>query len=347
MGASKLAAAAIAGIGALLSIAAWPRPGLADVAPFYAGRTVTFVSGSSPGGSYDIGSRLIARHLGRHIPGRPIIIVQNMPGAGSMAAANHLYNVAPRDGSVIGMFGRGLFLDALFEAPSVRFDPLKFNWIGSHAKEVSMLLSARASGFRSVADVKARKMVTGSAPPGSDSHAFALLLNTLVGARLKLVSGYRGMAEAIMAIDRGEVEANAGASIGTLMGLRPQWLKEPGHVNIILQLAIEPHPVYLRGVPLAVDHALSPLDAGALRLSLSRLSIAYAFTAPPDVPADRVEALRAAFDAAVADPEFLADAERANTDVSPVSGAGVLDVIRRAYATPKDVIARARSATVQ
>ena len=320
-------------------------PARADVAAFYAGRTITFVSGSSPGASYDLGSRLVARHLGRHIPGRPNIIVQNMPGAGSMAAANHLYNVAARDGSVIGMFGRGLFLDALFEAPSVRFDPRRFNWIGSHAKEVSMLQSGPRSSFKTAADVHARDMVTGSAPPGSDSHSFALLLNALVGTRLKIVSGYRGMAEAIMAIDRGEVEGNSGASIGTLMGLRPQWLREPGQVNFILQLALEPHPTFLRGVPLALDHARSTLDAQALRLSLSRLAIAYAFTAPPDVPADRVEALRAAFDATMQDTEFLADADRANTDVSPVSGAGVLAIIEQAYTSPRDVIERARSAS--
>ena len=328
----------------MLALATLPAAARADVAAFYAGRTVTFVSGSSPGASYDLGSRLIARHLARHIPGKPTIIVQNMAGAGSMAAANHLYNVAARDGSVIGMFGRGLYLDALFGAPGVRFDPLRFNWIGSHAKEVSVLLADPKSAFKTVADARAREMVTGSAPPGSDSHSFALQLNALVGTRLKIVSGYRGMAEAIMAIDRGEVEGNAGASIGTLMGLRPQWLKQPGQVNFILQLALEPHPAYLRGVPLAIDHALSPSDASALRLSLSRLAIAYAFTAPPDVPAERVEALRAAFDAAVVDPEFLADAERANTDVSPVNGAGVLDIIRQAYATPKDVIVRAKAA---
>ena len=179
---------------------------------------------------------------------------------------------------------------------------------------------------------------------GSDSHSFALMLKTLVGARLRIVSGYQGMAQAILAIDRGEVQGNPGASIGTLMGLRPQWLTESGHVNFLLQLGLEPHHTFLKGVPLAIDHAGSALDAQALRLSLARLSIAYAFTAPPEVPVDRVAALRAAFDAAVTDPEFLADASRANVDVSPVSGKDVLAIIQAAFASPKEVIAHAKAA---
>ena len=316
-----------------------------DPATFYAGKTITFVSGSSPGASYDLGSRLIARHLGRHIPGKPAVVVQNMPGAGSMAAANHLFNVAARDGSVIGMFGRGLYLEALFGAQGVRFDPLKFNWIGSHAKETSVLLSGINTPFKTIADVKAREMVIGSAPPGSDAYSFAVTLRALVGARLKIVAGYPGMAEALLAIDRGEVHGNPAASVGTLMGQRPQWLTEPGQVNFLLQLGLEPHPTFFKGTPLALDHALSPLDRQALVLSLTRLSIAYPLTAPPEVPPERVAALRAAFDAAVKDPEFLAEARRSNVDVSPLPGSEMLRIIAAAYASPAAVIAHAKAAS--
>lgn len=315
-----------------------------DPASFYTGKTITFISGSSPGASYDLGSRLIARHLGRHIPGKPTVVVQNMPGAGSMAAANHLFNVAARDGTVIGMFGRGLYLEALFGAPGVRFDPLRFNWIGSHAKETSVLLSGIETPFKTIADVKAREMVIGSAPPGSDAYSFAVTLRALVGARLKIVAGYPGMAEALLAIDRGEVHGNPAASVGTLMGQRPQWLKEPGRVNFLLQLGLEPHPVFFKGTPLALDHALSPLDRQALVLSLTRLSLAYPLTAPPEVPSDRIAALRNAFDAAVKDPEFLSDAQRGNVDVSPLPGLEMLRIIAAAYASPPEVIAHAKAA---
>ncbi len=328
----------------LLAMAAASQASADDVTAFYAGKTVTFVSGSSPGGSYDVGSRLIARHLGKHIPGKPNVVVFNMPGAGSMTAANHLYSVANKDGSVIGMFGRGLFLDALFEAPGVRFDPRKFNWIGSHGREVSVLVAGINTPFKTLADVQRAEMVVGASPPGSDSHSFGVILNALLGTRLKIVSGYPGMAQAIMAIDRGEVEGNPGVSIGTLMALRPQWLKEAGHASFLVQLATEAHPTLLKGVPLAIERARDAVDRQALTLTLSRMTIAYAFTAPPDVPADRVRALRAAFDAAVKDPALIADAERMNAEIHPVTGDRVLAIIEQAYASPKDVIARAKAA---
>ncbi len=318
-----------------------------DLAAFWGGKTVTFVAGASPGGSYDVGARLIARHLGRHIPGKPGVIVQNMPGAGSMAAANHLYNVSARDGSVIGIFGRGLYLDALFGASAVRFDPRRFGWIGSHAREVATLVTGPGTPFKTLADAQANEMVVSTSPVGSDSYSFGVVLNALVGTRLKLVTGYPGMAEQIMAIDRGEVQGNPGASTGTLLALRPAWLKEPGKANFLVQLASEPHPVFLKGVPLALDHARNPTDRQALSLIVSRMTIAYAFTAPPELPPARLAALRGAFDGMVKDPEFLADAARMNADVHAVSGGAIADIVARAYASPPEVVARAKAAMAQ
>lgn len=318
-----------------------------DVAGFYSGRTITFVSGSSPGASYDVHSRLVARHLGRHLPGKPTIVVQNMPGAGSKAAANHLYSAAARDGSAIGMFGRGLYLDALLGADGIRFDPLKFGWIGSHGRETSVLVAAIDSPFKTLADAQRMEMQAGTAPPGSDVHSFGLMLNALVGTRLKLISGYPGLAAVMIAIDRGEVHGSPGPSIASLMALRPQWLKEPGKASFLVQLATEPHPTLLQGVPLVTTFAANAVDRQALELMLARLAIAYSFTAPPEVPADRLAALRAAFDAMVKDKEFLVDAERIHADVAPVGGARVLEIMRAAYAAPKDVIARARAAMTQ
>ena len=256
---------------AAISVAAVAVPVRAqDPAAFYAGKTLTYVVGYTTGASYDSQARIFSRYYGRHIPGRPNVVIQNMPGAGSMTAANYLYNVAPKDGSVVGMFARGLFLEALFEGPGVRFDPRAFNWIGSHAKEASMVLSGAATTFKTVADIQAREMVVGATGPGADTYSFALVLNAIVGAKLKIVSGYPGNAEALLAVERGEVHGNAGTSVGTLAALKPAWLTEPGHINIIAQLSVVRHPSRLQGVPMIMDYATSDLDRAALALAFSR-----------------------------------------------------------------------------
>lgn len=313
-------------------------------AEFYTGKTITFVVGYAAGASFDTGARLIGRHLGKHIPGKPNVIIQNMPGAGSMTAANFIYNAAPKDGTAIAMFGRGLFLEALFGNPAARFDPLKLNWIGSYGREVSVLVASAKSPFKTVEDIRNNEMLVSASGPGADTYAYALVLNALIGAKLKIIGGYPGQSESFLAVDRGEVHGNAGATIGSISALRPQWFKEPGHVNFVVQLATERHPTALQGVPLVTEFARNDVDRGALDLTFSRLKIAYAFTAPPDIPADRLAALRAGFDAAVKDPEFLADAAKANMDVAPVNGEGVLAVIRGVYAMPKEIVARAKSA---
>ena len=330
----------------LLALSAAAPSYAQDPARFYAGRTITFVVGYTTGASYDSQARILTKSFGRHIPGKPNVVIQNMPGAGSITSANYLFNVAPKDGTVIGLFARGMFLEALFEGPGVRFDPLKFNWIGSHAKEVSVVLSGIDTPFKTVDDIKSREMVVGATGPGADTHSFPLLLNSVIGTKFKIVSGYPGNAEALLAVERREVQGNSGTSIGSLAALRPAWMTEKGHVNFITQLALERHPKQLQGVPLIMDYAASDLDRAALALGFSRQSIAYAFTAPPDVPADRVQALRDAFMATTRDPDFIADAERLYTEIDPLTGPQVLDVIKRAYATPKEAIARTRDAVM-
>lgn len=318
-----------------------------DIAAFYAGRTVTFVSGSSPGASYDVHSRLVARHLGGFIAGKPTIVVQNMPGAGSKAAANHLYTAAARDGSVIGMFGRGIYLDAVFGIEGTRFDPLKFGWIGSHGRETSTLVAGIDTPFKTFADVQKNEMLVGTPPAGSDVHSFGMMFNALTGAKLKLISGYPGLAAVALAIDRGEVQGSPGPSIASLMALRPQWLTEPGKARFLVQLGTSPHATLLQGVPMVHQFARSDTDRKALDLMLARLEIAYPLTAPPEVPPARLAALRAAFAGMVKSPDFLADARKLNAEISPASGERVRELIVQAYAAPKDVIARAKSAFEQ
>jgi tripartite-type tricarboxylate transporter receptor subunit TctC len=315
-------------------------------AQFYAGKTITFAVGYGAGASYDSGARLVARHFGKHIPGKPGIVVQNMPGAGSMTSANHLYNAAAKDGSALGMFGRGLYLEALFGNPTVKFDPVKFNWIGSHGREVSVLVTGIDTPFKTVADIQKSEIIIGASGPGADTYSFALVLRSLADAKVKIVSGFPGQADAFLALDRGEVHGNAGATIGTLMALRPQWLAEKGKANFVVQLATEKHPTFFQGVPLIMDYARNDVDRKALELIFARQKFAYGFAAPPGVPADRVNVLREAFAAMVKDKEFLADAAKMRADVGPVSGEEIATAIGQAYKLPKTVLDRAKEALV-
>jgi tripartite-type tricarboxylate transporter receptor subunit TctC len=329
------------GVAAALACAAASASAHAqDAAHFYAGKNITFIVGYGAGASYDSGARLIARQLGKYIPGKPNVVIQNMPGAGSMVAANQLYNTAAKDGTVIAMFGRGLYLEALFGNPAVRFDPVKFGWIGSHGREVSVLVTGKDTPFKTVEDIRRNEIILAASGPGADTHSFALVLRSLLDAKVKIVSGFPGQAESFLAMDRGEVHGNAGATIGTLMALRPHWLQQQGLANFVVQLAPEKHPTLLQGVPLVMDYARNEIDRQALEMAFARQGIAYAFAAPPGIPTDRLAALRIGFEGAVKDPEFLADAQRMNADVGPVSGEDVAKIIAQAFKSSPEVLAR-------
>ena len=340
--ARKSAAAFIAYLGATAAIALPARA--QATAQFYTGKSITFLVGYGAGASYDTGARLIGRYLGRHMPGKPNVVIQNMPGAGGMVAANNLYNAAAKDGTVVGMFGRGLYLEALFGNPTVKFDPMKFNWIGSHGREVSVLVTGKGTPFKTVDDIRKSEIILGASGPGADTHSFAIAVRSFLDAKVKIVSGFPGQAEAFLAIDRGEVHGNAGATVGTLMALRPQWLNEKGLANFIVQLSTERHPTFFKGVPVIMELAKNDTDRGAMELAFARQAMAYSFAAPPGVSADRIEALRAGFRGAVKDPEFLADAAKMNVDVGPMEGDEIARLVARAYQASPDVLARAKAA---
>jgi tripartite-type tricarboxylate transporter receptor subunit TctC len=328
---------------ALLAVGSGARCDAAeDAAKFFAGKAVTLTVGYGAGGSYDTGSRLMARHLGKHIPGNPSIVVRNMPGAGGMVLSNYLYNTAPKDGTALGMSGRGIYLEALFENPAVKFDPVKFNWIGSYGRETSVLVVSKTAPFKTVEDIRNNEIILSASSPGADTYSYALILRMFVGAKVKIVTGFQSQPNAFLAMERGEVHGNAGATVGTLMAVRPQWLNEEGHATFIVQVATQRHPKFFKGVPLIMDFAKNDVDKQALQLALARQQIAYAFAAPPDVPADRVKALRDGFNEMVKDPAFLAEANRMNADVAPVTGEDVAKIMAEAYAMPKEVIARAK-----
>jgi tripartite-type tricarboxylate transporter receptor subunit TctC len=305
-------------------------------------KPVTILIGYTPGANYDLHARTVAKHLGKHLPGNPTIIPQNMAGAGSLRAANYLYSVAPKDGTTIAVFGRGLAAQPLLDNTGVQFDAQKFNWIGSPASEISVVFSWATKPFKTVDDIRSREMVIAGTGTGADSVIFPYVLNSIVGTKFKVVTGYPGSAELLLAAERGEVDGNAGTSWGNLSTNRPDWVKDK-KVTLLMQLGTRKHPE-LADVPFVLDFAGNDVDRKALELIFSRQMMAYPFAAPPDVPADRVQQLRQAFAAVMKDPEYLADAKKQNLDIDPMTGGEIETMVRDIYASPPAVIARAKAA---
>ena len=311
------------------------------VADFYRGRNVSMVIGYSVGGGYDTYARVLARHLGRHIPGNPTLIPQNMEGAGSLRAANYLFNAAPKDGSVIGMFSRGMAMEPLIGTSHTQFESRKFSWLGSGTNEVSTCVTWHDSPVKTWADALKTPFTVGGEGSGSDPDIFATVVHNVFGVKLRLVSGYPGSAEVALAIERREVDGRCGWSYSSLMQQRPEWVPKK-LVNILVQLALAKSPE-LPDVPLITDFATTDRERQILRLVFSRQAMARPFTAPPGIPAERKQALRAAFDATMQDPEFLAEAKQRRLEVNPVSGAEIDKLIEELYATPKDIVSEVRA----
>jgi tripartite-type tricarboxylate transporter receptor subunit TctC len=299
------------------------------VEDFYAGKQVSLFIGYSPGGGYDTYARVLARHIGKHIPGEPTVVPQNMPGAGSLTLANYLYNIAPKDGTAFGTFGRGLAMEKLLGGSGIRFDAAKFSWLGSLNNEVSICVSWHGSGIKSVADLRTHRFIVGGTGSGSDTAIFPLVLKNLLGFDIKLIPGYPGGNDVLLAMERGEVDGRCGWSWATVKATRPDWVEE-GKINILLQLALDKHPD-LPDVPLVTELARTEDERQAMELIFARQVMGRPYTAPPGVPAERLDALRRAFDATARDPEFLADAAKVGLELNPVSGEQIDAVIARIY----------------
>jgi tripartite-type tricarboxylate transporter receptor subunit TctC len=331
----------------VLSLIALVLPLAADaradpVAEFFRGRNVTLIIGYSAGGGYDAYARTVARHLGRHIPGNPAVIPQNMPGAGSLRSANFLYNVAPRDGTAIGHFSRGLAMEPLIGTSATQFDARKFTWLGSGTDEVSICMTWHTSPVKSWNDMLTLPFTVGGEGSGSDPDIFSAVVRNAFGVKLKLVSGYPGSAEVALAIERGEVDGRCGWSWSSLKLLKPNWIANK-QINLITQLALKKSPE-LPDVPLILDFTTTDRQRQILKLVLSRQSMARPFAAPADLPAERKAALRKAFDATMADPEFLAEAKQRGLEVNPVGGAAIDKLVGEPYQTPSDIVAEVRAA---
>jgi tripartite-type tricarboxylate transporter receptor subunit TctC len=311
------------------------------VADFYRGRSITLTVGYSASGGYDAYGRVLARHLSKHIPGRPSVIVQNMPGAGSLRAANFLYNVAPKDGTAIGHFSRGMAMEPLIGTSATQFDARRFAWLGSGTDEVSICLTWHASRVKTWNDMLAIPFTVGGEGSGSDPDIFSAVVRNAFGVKLKLVSGYPGTAEVALAIERGEVDGRCGWSWSSLKLTKPDWIANK-RINLITQLALAKSPE-LPDVPLIFEFAATDRQRQILRLVLSRQSMARPFAAPPDLPADRKAALRTAFDQTLADPEFLAEARQRGLEVNPVSGAEIDRLVDELYRTAPDIVAEVRA----
>ncbi len=326
-----LAAATLALIGA--SVAA-----RADaVSDFYTGKTVNLVIGYAPGGGYDLYARTLGRHMARHIPGRPSVVVQNMPGAGSIKAANFLYTIAPKDGTTFGGFARGAVIDPLLgRGDGTLYDVQKFSWLGSISNEVGVCAFRSALGIKSFADMKTKPFVIGATGAGADSDVFPTVLRKMFKLPMKVVAGYGSAAEVVIAIKRGEVDGRCGWSWSSLVSWNRD-MYESKQLDVVLQLSAQKLDE-LADVPLVTEVTDDPEQKTALKLIVSRQTMARPYVAPPGIPADRLQALRAAFDATMKDPAFLADAKRQDLEVRPVSGAEAAKMVKDVYATPPAVV---------
>jgi tripartite-type tricarboxylate transporter receptor subunit TctC len=325
-------------------LAAVAAPARADsVEDFYKGRTITVLIGYSPGGSYDAAGRVLARHMGRHIPGNPSLVPQNMPGAGTLNLVNYLYNVSPKDGTAFGIFARGMAMEPLIGGTNAKFDATKLTWIGSAANEISLCATYATSPVKTWNDALSKEFTVAGNGSGSDPDVFANVLRNAFGVKNRLISGYPGSAEISLAMERGEIDGRCGWSWSSIKAEKSQWLAEH-KLNLIVQLALE-KAADLPTVPLITELATDDRQRQILKLIFSRQTMGRPFAAPPAIPAERAQALRQAFDLTMKDPEFLAEAQARGLEINPVSGNDVEKLIAELYRTPKDIVAEAREAT--
>jgi len=330
---------------ALWLLAGAPVAAQDSVAQFYKGKTVNVMVGSSPGGGYDLYARLIARHLPKHIPGNPTVVVSNMPGAASNVLAAHIYNVAPKDGTVIGAIFVGAVVEPLFgHKVRATHDTAKFNYIGNANKDFYVCLIRTDAPVKTFPEALETEVVMGGSAEGASTRDFAVLLDNVLGAKFKVVTGYAGSREIALALERGEVQGSCGQSWSSIAATYPSWFKE-GKIKVLAQEDSEGHPELNRqGVPLTRAFAKTDEQRQILDLIYSQTAFGRPYVAAPEVPPDRVAALRTAFMATMRDPDLRAEAGRMQLDVMAVPGEALQDMIGRLYATPKDILAKAREA---
>jgi tripartite-type tricarboxylate transporter receptor subunit TctC len=310
-------------------------------ADFSKGKVVHLVVGYPPGGGYDVFARILAQVVPRHLPGNPAIIVQYMPGAGSLTATNYLYSSAEKDGTVILAPSNSIAFAPLQGINGAKFDPTRFNWIGSPSKETGILIVWHTTPVDTIQDLRSREITLGTSSANATSSFYGRVLNSTLGLKMKLIRGYPGSVDSYLAMERGEVDGYAAAFWNSLKSTKPDWLRDR-KVKLLVQFGAESNPE-LAGVPFARDFAATEDDRTLLDVANAPLAFGRPFVLPPGVPADRVAAWRKAFSDTYHDPVFIAEAVKQQIEIDPSSGEEMQGIIQHAYAAPQGVIDRLRS----
>ena len=325
---------------ALAVTAALASPAAADsIADFYKGKTIAIIVGYPPASGYTIYAQLLAKYFPDHVPGRPNVVVQNMPGAGGIKAANYVYTVAPKDGTTLGTFSVGALIDELFGVSTTSFDTTKYGWIGNMDESVGMCVVKAVAGVRKFDDLLQKETLFGGTGPSGGVTQAAIALTRLYGARIKLIKGYPGAQDVVVAMDRNEVQGVCGISIAVLKSRLAHQIKS-GELVPLIHDAIKPHPEF-PNVPSVYDFARTDDDRQVLDLLFGWRVLGRPIAAPPGIPTERLSALRKAFTVAMNDKRFIADAAKAQLDIAPAPGEEVANLVARLFSHSKDTIRRA------
>ena len=322
---------------AALVCALLATPAVAD--DFYKGRQISVICGFAPGGGYDAYARLLGRHLGRFVPGNPSVVVQNMEGAGTVRASNHVYVNAAKDGTVIAAVNQNMPMYQLLGGKAALFEAARLRFIGSLIGSNGLLYTWGTSPTKTIEDARKRETVLGGTGTNSDSHIFPTFINNVLGTRFRVINGYSGGTREInIALERGEVEGRGGNSFAGLMASSPHWV-EGRKLNYLVQIGLAPEPE-LANVPLLIDLVASAADKQAVEVITVPTVLGYAYWLAPEVPETRIGELRKAFDAMAGDAQFLADAEKAKMPVKAQAGADIEALVKKASSVPKPVLER-------
>jgi tripartite-type tricarboxylate transporter receptor subunit TctC len=332
----------IAPVAAILLIAGGAHA--QSVADFYKGKQVSIYIGSEAGSGFDAYARLVARHIGKHIPGNPLVVPANKPGAGSLNMTNSLVTLGPKDGTVIGAPQSSAAVEQLLHLLSrggtaAKYDATKLHWLGSASQDTFVLFDWHSAKPKSFADLLSMEMLLASSGPNTDGSLIAIVLNKVFGTKIKLITGYQASGAGLLAMERGEIDSNAMA-YASVATMRPDWIKDQ-KIRFLAQMGMKPHPE-LKGVPFVLDLAKTPEDRSVLELVFAKYQMGRPYFVPPEVPQDRVEALRAAFDATMSDPDLQADASKSRIEINPVTGAEVQVMVEGLYRTPEALARRTR-----
>jgi tripartite-type tricarboxylate transporter receptor subunit TctC len=329
-------------LGGLAVAAALALPAQAQsVEDFYKGKTLTIITGYSAGGGFDLYTRIMANYLGKFIPGQPRIVVQNMPGAGSLRAASHVYNVSPKDGTVISLTRAPVIAPLLGQTTGAGFDVAKFTWLGSGASDLTVCALLGNPKVNSMADALKNELTLGGLGPGSDEDMYTKILRKLLGMKARLVTGYPGGAEMVLAVERGELDGRCGWAWSSIKISRPEWITEK-KIKVLNVLALERSPE-LPDVPSIMEFVKDERHKQIFRFVLNAATLGRPFVAPPGIPEDRANALRKAFEDTMADPAYLAEMKAKKLDVGPIKWQDIPPLLKDFYSTPQDVVEETRA----